>query len=97
MLLENSEYGAFVKGGTILPIKIHKNALSLLRTKSSPIRLDIYLNRERTAKGRLYIDDGESFRYVSALEQALIEFEYDNGKLTCKNVLESHYKYEAAQ
>lgn len=63
MLLENSEYGAFVRGGSILPIKIHRGALSLLRTKMNPIRLDIYLSAEGTAKGKLYLDDGESFRY----------------------------------
>jgi len=63
MLLENSEFGAFVQGGSIIPIKVHKGALSLLRTQYNPIRLDIYLSNEGTAKGRLYLDDGESFRY----------------------------------
>ena len=97
MLLENSEYGAFVRGGSILPIKIHRGALSLLRTQHNPIRLDIYLNNEGFAKGRLYLDDGESFRYQNSLEQALIEYEYKDNKLTCYNVLDSHHKYEAAQ
>ena len=97
MLLENHEVGAFVRGGSILPIKIHRGALSLLRTKHNPIRLDIYLSNEGTAKGRLYLDDGESFRYQISLEQALIEYEYKDNKLTCYNALDSHYKYEAAQ
>lgn len=88
MLLENSEYGAFVRGGSILPIKIHKGALSLLRTKMNPIRLDIYLSAEGTANGKLYLDDGESFKYQTSLEQALIEYEYKDNKLTCKNVLD---------
>jgi alpha-glucosidase (family GH31 glycosyl hydrolase) len=97
MLLENSEFGMFVRGGSILPIKMHRGALSLLRTKMNPIRLDIYLSTEGTATGRLYLDDGESFRYQRSLEQALIEYEFKDNKLTCKNILDSHYKYEAAQ
>ena len=95
MLLENTEQGTFVRGGSIIPIKIHKGALSLLRTMHNPIRLDIYLSNEGTAKGRLYLDDGDSFRY--SFEQALIEYEYKDNKLTCLNVLDSPYKYKAAQ
>jgi hypothetical protein len=60
----------------------------------NPIRLDIYLSNEGTAKGRLYLDDGDSFRY--SFEQALIEYEYKDNKLTCLNVLDSPYKYKAA-
>ena len=64
LLLENNEYGLFVKGGTILPIKLHKGALSILRTVMHPIRLDLFLNSDRSfAEGWLYMDDGESFRY----------------------------------
>ena len=64
LLLENNEYGVYVKGGSILPIKLHQGAQSILRTLLMPIRLDSYLSISRTtAQGVLYLDDGESFKY----------------------------------
>jgi len=44
ILLENNEYGVYVKGGSILPIKLHNNAQSILRTLLMPVRLDIFLS-----------------------------------------------------
>jgi alpha-glucosidase (family GH31 glycosyl hydrolase) len=58
MLLENSEYGIFVKGGKVIPIKLHRNAQSLLRTLKAPIKLDVYLDLNEKAEGELYLDDG---------------------------------------
>lgn len=77
LLLENREYGVYVKGGTILPIKLHNGAQSLMRTLLMPIRLDVFLNVDRSyAEGLLYLDDGETFRYQTHGERALIRYTY---------------------
>ena len=48
-----------------------------------PIRLDIYLSGDGDhAEGLLYLDDGESFRYQTNKEKALITYTYQSGKLT---------------
>ncbi len=84
LLLENNEYGIYVKGGSILPVKLHGGALSIMRTAMSPIRLDVYLDSERAyAEGLLYLDDGLSFKYQTKKEKALIKYIYQNGKITC--------------
>ncbi len=42
-----------------------------------PIRIDIYLNGDGAyAEGILYLDDGESFRYNTKNEKALIKYQY---------------------
>ena len=38
------EQGIWVRAGSIIPIKLHGRKLSLLRTRKSPVRLDIYLD-----------------------------------------------------
>ena len=45
-VLNDEQQGIFIKGGHILPIKLHNGSLSLLRTVLSPIRLDIYLDKD---------------------------------------------------
>ena len=97
-LLENNEYGIYAKGGTILPIKLHKQAQSILRTMLSPIRLDVYLSPNRTfAEGELYLDDGESFNYKTKNESVLIRYTYQNGKLSCQSLFDSSHTYWAAK
>ena len=64
LLLENLEQAMFVRAASIIPIKLHGRAQSLLRTLRSPLRLDVYLSGDgATAEGMLYLDDGESFKY----------------------------------
>lgn len=97
ILLENNEYGVYVKGGTILPIKIHKYAQSILRTLLMPVRLDIYLSDDtQYAEGLLYMDDGESFKYKTHKEQSLVKYIYDGGKLSCWSLFDSKHIYEPA-
>lgn len=87
ILLQNSEYGVYVKGGSILPIKLHGYAQAILRTALAPIRLDIYLDFDRAyAEGELYIDDGESFAYETKKEQSLIRYKYKDGNITCESL-----------
>ena len=53
----------FYRGGSIIPIKLHYNKLSLLRVQFHPIALEIYLDHNQKAEGQLYLDDGISFKY----------------------------------
>ena len=71
----------FAKSGSIIPMKIHNNELSLLRTINLPISLEIYLDKNNYAIGYLYIDDGETFEYKSDHKRKLIKFEYKDGLL----------------
>jgi alpha-glucosidase (family GH31 glycosyl hydrolase) len=52
----------FVRGGTILPLLLHKNALSLQRAIHNDIKLEVYV-RSGKASGMVYMDDGETFAY----------------------------------
>jgi alpha-glucosidase (family GH31 glycosyl hydrolase) len=95
LLLENNEYGVYVKGGSILPIKLHQGAQSILRTLLMPIRLDIYLSISRTtAQGVLYLDDGESFKYKLKKEKALIRYVFKDNILGCESLYDASYVYE---
>lgn len=94
LLLENLEFSLFVRSGSIIPIKLHKGAQALLRTMAMPLRLDVYLSGDGAyAEGLLYLDDGESFRYQTKNEKALIKYQYFKNKLVCQNVLNYSYKY----
>ncbi len=63
-----------------------------------PIRLDVYLSGDGAqAEGLLYLDDGESFKYLNKNQKALIKYSYQQGKLTCQNLLNYSYKFELAQ
>ena len=70
--IKHKEQGIFVKGGSIIPIKLHNFKLNLLRAFIMPIRLDVYLDQHLKASGLLYLDDGESFRYKTHKEKTLI-------------------------
>jgi alpha-glucosidase (family GH31 glycosyl hydrolase) len=97
VLLENNEYGVYVRGGSILPIKLHNYAQSILRTLLMPVRLDIYLSADRqNAEGLLYLDDGNSFRYQSHKEKALIKYQYSGGRLTCQSLFDKDHDYQPA-
>lgn len=63
-----------------------------------PVRLDIYLDTERTyAEGFLYMDDGESFKYQTNNEQSYIRYQYSDGNITCEGLLPEGHKFPSAQ
>ena len=69
----------FVRGGSIITIKLHYKKLSLLRAFLMPIRLDVYLDSFGRAEGLLYFDDGSSFNYQAPVNQRLlIKYTYEN-------------------
>lgn len=67
-----------VRGGTIIPERANSaNTTKALREQ--PIVLLVAPAADGTAKGSLYLDDGESIEQPSA---TLVEFSFANGKLT---------------
>ena len=44
MKYSDLELGMWVRGGSILPILLHENALSVLRAISKPIKLEVFPN-----------------------------------------------------
>jgi alpha-glucosidase (family GH31 glycosyl hydrolase) len=77
----------YIKAGSIIPIKLHGNKRhSLIEAFDDPIRLDIYLDKLGEAKGLLYLDDGDTFKYDTDNESMLIEFSFRNRSLWFKNL-----------
>jgi alpha 1,3-glucosidase len=73
-----------MQGGHIIPRKDRPRRSSGLM-RYDPYTLVIVLGKEGTAKGELYVDDGDSFHYEQG---AYIhrEFEFSNGVLESKNL-----------
>ena len=65
MALPDLEQAVFVRGGTILPILLHDNCVSLLSCMSNEVRFEVYLDSNKKASGTLYLDDGETLIYKS--------------------------------
>jgi alpha 1,3-glucosidase len=72
----------FVQGGTILPLLIHDNCLSILSCINNPISLEIYLDENGEAIGEMYVDDGETFNYQQEDQSALIRFTFASNTLS---------------
>ena len=94
-MLSEREQGIFIRGGSIIPIKLHYGKLSLQRVLMNPIRLEIYLDKNYEAEGFLYLDDGETFRYQTHNEKSLIKYTFKDFTLTYKVMLPD-YIYEPA-
>lgn len=54
------EMPVFYRAGSILPILLHENALSLLRAINKDLALEIYPTSQGYADGSLVLDDGWS-------------------------------------
>jgi alpha 1,3-glucosidase len=70
----------FIKGGAVIPRKDRYRRSSKL-TKYDPYTLVVALSLDGTAKGQLYIDDGETFDYKNG-EFLYTDFELKNGILS---------------
>ena len=55
--------------------------------------LDIYLTQDpiQTARGQLYLDDGETLRHATHKEYTLVEFSYEDGDLFIKTPHSNYY------
>ncbi|KAJ2740555.1 glucosidase II [Coemansia sp. BCRC 34490] len=52
----------YVRGGSVVPIRERQRKSSAFM-KHDPFTLYVYVGRDGTAAGRLYVDDGESYGY----------------------------------
>ncbi|CDW88355.1 alpha glucosidase ii [Stylonychia lemnae] len=84
IILDDNQRGAYVRGGSIIPIKLHGRSQSLTLAEDKPLRLDLYLDKNNEAQGKLYLDDGISFRYKKNDQFVLIHFRFENDVLTFK-------------
>ncbi|KAJ1799773.1 glucosidase II, partial [Coemansia sp. RSA 2399] len=77
----------FARGGSIIPTRERQRRSSVLM-KHDPFTLYIYMGRNGTAAGKLYVDDGESFNYEKG---AFIERElsFADAKLTSRASLQT--------
>ncbi|CDW88484.1 neutral alpha-glucosidase ab [Stylonychia lemnae] len=97
LVLQLHEQAIFIRGGSIIPIKMHQNKLSLLRLIRLPIKLEIYLDRNQQAEGLLYLDDGDSFRYQTHNESSYIKYAYQNKTLTYEIIQTDSYYPQAIE
>lgn len=89
--MESEEIGVYIKAGSIIARK-YTRRMSALQTLNDNYMLDIYptLEGDRTAKGMLYMDDGETFDD----RHTIIHFTYEDGKFKITN---SHNTYTHGQ
>ena len=96
--LTDLEQAIFVKGGTILPLLQHDGCLSILSCFENSITLEVYPDSENKAKGKLYVDDGESFDYLSDENaSAYIQFSYEDGILSSSFISGAYYVFPSTQ
>ena len=80
--LSDLEQAVFVRAGSILPILLHADCMSLLSCYENDISLEVYLGEARNATGVLYIDDGSSYDYDSSEDKrAYLTYSVDAGVL----------------
>ncbi|KAJ2564398.1 glucosidase II [Coemansia sp. RSA 1813] len=73
----------FVRGGSIIPTRERQRKSSAFM-KHDPFTLYVYISRDGTASGKLYVDDGESYDYESGgfVER---EFSFASNKLVSRS------------
>jgi len=73
------EMPVFYRAGSIIPILLHENSLSLLRAINNNIELEVFPTRSDNAEGKLVLDDGwstktDESRYVFKYELEAEEY-----------------------
>ena len=85
----------FQRSGTII-MKRERIRRSALLTINDPISLDIFVDNNNAASGRIYLDDGQTFNYKNGqhiygdvkLQDKFISFEIKSGKYDSKSWVE---------
>ncbi|KAL0942150.1 alpha-glucosidase [Colletotrichum truncatum] len=67
----------FIRGGTVLPLRAN-SAMTTKKLREEDFELLIAVNRNGTAKGQLYLDDGVSLEQAGVTH---VTFEYKDGKV----------------
>ncbi len=80
-----ASFPAFIRGGSIIPKYEFEYVSSTAGLKNCAVTLTVAPDREGTAEGFLYMDDGETLRYQSG-EFFVGKFAYKSGTLTVSTV-----------
>ena len=84
------EQGLYVKGGSILPMLLHKRELSLLNAIKNNVGLEIYPDQSNEAMGTLYLDDGDSYAHEKG-SFTLVNYYYDSTGLWVEKQTDSEF------
>lgn len=87
--ITESEIGAFIKGGSIIPLRSRVRRSSKLG-KEEPFCLVIALNNDQRASGNMYIDDEETYNFEKG-KYCFKRFVFQENELSIINV---HDNYE---
>lgn len=74
ILVRDDEQGVYVRGGSIIPIKLHQGAESIMQAKDNDINLEIFLEENNLASGSLYLDDGVTFKNSKKNQRLFLNF-----------------------
>ena len=81
--LSDLEQAVFIRGGSVLPILLHDDCVSLIPCMRKDIRLEVYPDSEGNASGSLYLDDGSSFEFTNReSKSARLSFSYLDATLS---------------
>jgi len=95
--LPDLEQAVFIKGGSVMPTLLHDDCMAISTCIFDKIRLDVYLDAEGKAAGKLYTDDGVSFKHVDNDEFATVSFTYDGGFKSARTSEASKYAFPQSQ
>ncbi|KAJ9579721.1 hypothetical protein L9F63_004647, partial [Diploptera punctata] len=84
-----SKIPVYQRGGTIIPKKERIRRSSSL-THNDPYTLIVALDRNGSATGTLYIDDGQSYDYKNH-KYLYLSLEFNGNKLTSRFIDNAHY------
>lgn len=74
----------FIRGGQIIPLRV-KSGMTTREVREKDFELIVALGRDRTAEGRLYLDDGESLEQERTSDMRV---EFQNGTLSVTGTFE---------
>lgn len=82
-VLGDLEQAVFIRGGSIIPILLHDDCVSLIPCMLNDIRLEVYPSESGYAHGSLYLDDGSSFEFSDRdAKSARLGFNYGHDTVT---------------
>ena len=91
------EQAVFIKGGSVMSTLLHDDCMAISTCIFDKIRLDVYLDNDSKASGKLYTDDGVSFKHVDNEEFATVSFTFDGGFKAARTSDASKYSFPKSQ